>query len=280
MGRITIREGGIQKYAAWLRRGEKSAETIAKYKRCARDFAAFAGKSELTRELTVAYKAEIAGRYTAAGANGMIAAVNSLLTFMGLRELKVSQLRVQRRLFTPPERELKRPEFERLVASAESGGNSRMALVLRTMLATGIRVGELKFITVEAARAGRTEIRLKGKIRGLLLQPRLCSLILRYAKANGVESGAVFVTRSGKPLDRSNVWRGMKALARRAGIPPEKVFPHNLRHLFARIFFSKIPNLAALADVMGHSDVNTTRIYTATSSDELRRQLESLKLVL
>jgi integrase len=288
MAQTTIPAGRLEDFAAQLYREEKSTATVEKYLRYARIFIQFtmdggrwaAGEASLTKDAVIAYKAYIAGRYSAVGANGMLAAVNSFLRFLGRAELRVSPLKIQRRLFLSAERVLKRPEFERLVAAAERFGNARMALVLRTMLATGIRVGELPFITVEAARAGQTEIRLKGKIREVFLQPKLCGLLLEYAKRRGVAKGPVFVTRGGKALDRFAVWRGMKALARAAGVEAKKVFPHNLRHLFAWIFYRKIPNLAALADVMGHSDVNTTRIYTAISGAECRRRLESLRLIL
>ncbi|MDR3310058.1 MAG: tyrosine-type recombinase/integrase [Oscillospiraceae bacterium] len=280
MKRMTITAGTRAGFSAELRRGEKSAATVEKYLRYARRFSSELCGAELTKDAVIAYKARVAERYTAAGANGMIAAVNSLLVYLGRADLRVSPLKVQRRLFSPPERELNRGEFERLVAVTERGGDARLSLALRTMFATGIRVGELRFVTVEAARGGRTEIRLKGKIRELFLQPKLCKLLLGYAKRRGIASGSVFVTRSGKPIDRFAVWRGMKRLGRLAGVAAAKVFPHNLRHLFARIFYAKIPNLAALADVMGHSDVNTTRIYTASSGAELRRQLDSLRLIL
>jgi site-specific recombinase XerD len=269
----------LEGYAAQLCREEKSAATVEKYCRYARIFLQLTAGDGITRDAVIAYKAHIAERYTAAGANGMLAAVNSFLGYLGRSDLKVAPLKIQRRVFVLPERELKRPEFDRLVTSAERVGNARMALVLRTLLATGIRVGELKYITVEAAKTGGTEVRLKGKIRELILQPKLCTLLLDYAKKRKIQSGCVFITRSGRPLDRFAVWRGMKALGRLAGVAAKKVFPHNLRHLFAKIFYAKIPNLAALADIMGHSDVNTTRIYTATSGAEWRRQLDSLRLI-
>ncbi|MDR2421697.1 MAG: tyrosine-type recombinase/integrase [Oscillospiraceae bacterium] len=267
-------------FAEHLRRAEKSAETVSKYARYARAFASFAGGAPVTKELAVEWKSGVSEKYSAAGANGMIAAVNSFLRYLGLGELRVSSLKVQRRAFLPGDRELLRAETERLIQTAEREGKPGLALAIRVMLATGARVSELKYITVEAARNGGVEIRLKGKTRELFLQPKLCLRLLRYAAGRGITSGRIFLTRSGAPVDRHTIWREMKALCAKAGVAAEKVFPHNLRKLFARTFFSRFPNLAALADVLGHSDVNTTRIYTAETAETHRRRLAALPLPL
>ncbi|MDR1329064.1 MAG: tyrosine-type recombinase/integrase [Oscillospiraceae bacterium] len=266
-------------YAEHLRREEKSSETISKYTRYAGAFAGFSD-GEITRDVAIAWKQTVTSRYSAAGANGMIAAVNSFLNYLGLGELKISSLKIQRKTFLPEEKELSRNETESLIKAAEHEGKSNIALAIRVLLATGARVSELQYITVEAAQTGRAEIRLKGKTRELFLQPKLCRALLARAKSAGITSGPIFVTRTGKPIDRHRIWREMKALGAKAGVLASRVFPHNLRRLFARTFFAKFPNLAALADVLGHSDVNTTRIYTAETAETHRKRLESLHLLL
>jgi integrase len=257
----------------YLRYAGRFTQMMTQDKQCETDNA-------LTKEYVIAYKTHVATRYTAAGANGMLAAVNSFLVFLGRGDLRVAPLKVQRRLLLPSEKELRRSDFARLAETAERMGKTRVALVMRTMLATGIRVGELKFITVEAAKTGHTEIRHKGKTREIFLPKKLCKLLLGYAKKLEITGGTVFVTRTAKPIDRFSVWRGMKQIGKLAGVAATKVFPHNLRRLFARTFFAKFPNIAELADIMGHSDVNTTRIYTATTGAEFREHLEALNLLL
>jgi integrase len=275
----TIREEHIRGYRRQLECQEKSPATVAKYTRGARAFADWLGESTLTKEAVIAYKEQLAGRHTAAGGNGALAAVNGLLNFLGRPNLKVKPFKVQRGAFLSPERELGRAEFDRLLQAAERRGKSRLALVMQTIFATGIRVSELRFITVETATCGRAEIRLKGKTRTIILPTKLRQKLKHYAREKGVESGPIFVTRGGKPLDRSNIWHEMKRLCALAKVSAKKVFPHNLRHLFARTYFKKSPNLAELADLLGHSDVNTTRIYTATSGAEYQKRLDALGLV-
>jgi integrase len=269
----------LAEFAAHLRREEKAEGTVEKYERYARAFAGFVGDSPLTKELAVEWKQSVAEHYTAVGANGILAAANSLLTYLERTDLKLTRLKVQRKLFVEPERELKRPDFEHLAATAENIGKTRLALVMRTMFATGIRVGELRYITVEAAQTGQAEISLKGKTRTIFLPTKLCELLFDYAKKRKISSGTIFVTKRGNPLDRHAIWSGMKKLAKAAGVLAKKVFPHNLRRLFARTYYENIPNLTELADIMGHSDVNTTRIYTATTGAEFRKRLDSLNLV-
>lgn len=269
----------IAEFGLYLYRQEKSEATIEKYTRYARSFAAFLGGDPPARDGVIAFKAHIGASYTAAGANGMLAAVNSLLSFLGMAELRVRLFRTQRRLFAAREKELSRPELERLIIHAQSRGKERLVLLLRTLFATGIRVSELRFITVEALACGRADIRLKGKTRTIFLPAKLCRLLERYARRRGIAAGAVFVSRHGNPLDRSNIWREMKALCARANVPATKVFPHSLRHLFARTYYGKMRDLVELAGLMGHSDVNTTRIYAASSGAECRKRLESLCLI-
>lgn len=277
----TVTTETLREYAEHLRREDKSPATIDKYTRYARSFAAFAGLEPVTNDTALAFKEHLAkSKYTASGANGVIAAVNSLLSFMGLRGLLLKPFRVQRRFTVQTDRELNRSELERLVDTAEKRGRLRVSLVMQTMFATGARVSELRFITVECLSAGKTDIRLKGKTRTVFLPTKLCAKLRAYAKERGITSGPVFVTRGGKPLDRSNIWAEMKALCKLAGVKASKVFPHNLRHLFARTYYRKTRNLAELADVLGHSDVNTTRIYTAVSGDTYRKRLDSMHLIL
>ena len=279
MKSIVLTPSLLAEYADSLRHSEKSPATIVKYGRYARAFAEFAAGEPVTRNTVLEFKASIAGQYTASGANGMLAAVNRLLEFLGTPGLKVGLLRVQQRLCIPAERELSRAELERLMAAAECRDDGRLALVLQTLFATGARVSELQFFTFESAVYGSVEIRLKGKIRTVFLPTKLCMKLLSYAGSQGITAGPVFVTRTGKPLDRSNIWKAMKALCSAAGVDPAKVFPHNLRRLFARVYYGRIPSLAELADVLGHSRVDTTRLYTATTDAEYRKKLDALMLV-
>ena len=270
----------LNAFADSLRHDEKSAATIVKYTRYARMFADFACGQALSRDMVLAFKESIANSYTAAGANGMLTAINCLMDFLQQPGLKVSLLRVQRRLCIPVERELSRDELERLMAAAESRDDGRLVLILQTLFATGARVSELPFFTYEAVCHGSVEIRLKGKIRFVFLPTMLCEKLLSYAKRQSLTSGPVFVTRTGKPLDRTNIWKSMKALCDDAEVDPAKVLPHNLRRLFARVYYGRIPSLAELADVLGHSRVDTTRLYTATTDAEYRKKLDELMLVM
>ncbi|MCL1828461.1 MAG: tyrosine-type recombinase/integrase [Oscillospiraceae bacterium] len=265
----------ITEYETELKREEKSSATIEKYLRYAKAFLLSLGGDTLTKDAVITWKQAVTARYTAAGANGMITAVNSFLKFLGRTDLRVMQLRVRRICIVRPERELCRRDLERLLSAAERKGKASLSLVMRTMFATGIRVSELRYITVESARAKEAEIRLKGKIRTILLPKKLCVRLLRHAMEGKITSGAIFLSRGGKPLDRFSVWRGMKLLGAAAGVAKSKVFPHNLRRLFARTFYHFTRNLAELADVLGHSDINTTRIYTAATGAQLRRRLDS-----
>lgn len=258
---------------------ERSAATIEKYMRDVRRFARFVGKRPLVKQIVLAYKGKLAGRYTAASANSMLAAVNALLRYLGWHDLCVKQYKLQRQVYMPEEKELTRAEYERLVNTAWDRGNERLGLILQTICATGIRISELTFITVEAARAGEAIVRCKGKTRTVLLVEELREMLIRYARQQGLSAGPVFVTRSDRPVSRTAVWRDMKTLCRAADVPPEKVFPHNLRHLFARTFYAAEKDIAKLADILGHSSIDTTRIYVATTGAEHRRRMESLHLI-
>ena len=270
--------GTLLRFEAQLRQDEKSAATIEKYLRYARMFAECIHNVELTKEAVVAWKADMASRYTATGTNGMITAVNSFLRFLGRGDLRVTTLRVQRQTLSQTERQLQQGELNRLIQTAERQNKHQLALMLQTFASTGIRVSELPYITAEAAESGFAEIMLKGKVRTIILPKKLCKKLLHYAKCSSITSGAIFLSKSGKPIDRFTVWRWMKGLCASAGVAAQKVFPHNLRKLFARLFYAKTKSLADLADILGHSDINTTRIYSAPTSGYLRGILDRLNL--
>lgn len=269
----------IAAYGRSLRREEHAPGTIEKYLRDVRAFAAWLDGRAATQELAAEWKGHLLSTGHAPGTvNSMLAALNGLFRFLGW-DIRVKFLKVQRRLFRDQSRELTREEFDLLVSTAKSSGKERLALLMETICATGVRVSEVRYLTVEAAQQGRAEISLKGKIRVILLTNKLCRKLLKYARKNKIASGEIFITRSGKSLGRRQIWAEMKALCRAAGVAPEKVYPHNLRHLFARIFYKSCKDIARLADVLGHSSIETTRIYLVTTGAEHTRQLERLRLV-
>lgn len=269
----------IAAYGRSLRREEHAPGTIEKYLRDVRAFAAWLDGRAATQELAAEWKGHLLSTGHAPGTvNSMLAALNGLFRFLGW-DIRVKFLKVQRRLFRDQSRELTREEFDLLVSTAKSSGKERLALLMETICATGVRVSEVRYLTVEAAQQGRAEISLKGKIRVILLTNKLCRKLLKYARKNKIASGEIFITRSGKSLGRRQIWAEMKALCRAAGVAPEKVYPHNLRRLFARIFYKSCKDIARLADVLGHSSIETTRIYLVTTGAEHTRQLERLRLV-
>ena len=268
------------RFATHLRLEEKSPATIEKYARDVRAFAAYAGGREVDKALVLAYKSALLDRYTVTSANSMLAAVNAFFRFCGWSHLTVKQFRVQREAFCTEEKELTRQEYVRLVSTAERRGDERLSLILQTICGTGIRVSELPFVTVEAVKQGETRVNCKGKTRRIFLVPELRKKLLTYIKKQGIGQGCVFVTRSGRPLDRTRIWRAMKALCEMAKVAPGKVFPHNLRHLFARIFYSMQKDIVTLADLLGHASINTTRIYVTTTAAEHKRKMQGMHLIL
>lgn len=270
----------LEEFRSYLIDQERSAATIEKYMRDVQSFARYAAGVPLTKQLVLAYKAELGQRYAVASANSMLAALNVLLRYLGWYNLCVKQFKIQRQNYTSEEKELTRAEYERLVATAHRQGSDRLCLILQTICATGIRVSELSAITVEAVRRGEALVRCKGKSRTVFMVKKLRTLLLDYAKVRGITMGPVFITRSGRPVSRTAVWRDMKALCLAANVSPEKVFPHNLRHLFARTFYGVEKDIAKLADILGHSSIDTTRIYIATTGAEHRRRMETLRLIL
>lgn len=270
----------IVKFGQRLAAEEKSAATVEKYLRDVAAFAAYIGGRGIDKCAVLAYKEHLVGRYAPSSVNSILSSLNSFFSYCEWFELRVRALKIQRCVFADKERELTKDEYRRLVRAARCCGRERIGLVMQTLCACGIRVSELKYITVEAVQKGHTVIRGKGKIRRIFLPESLCRMLLRYTGKNKITGGAVFVTKNGNPLDRSNIWNEMKKLCESAGVAPEKVFPHNLRHLFARTYYSIEKDIVRLADILGHSSVNTTRIYTMESGDIHRRQIDKLGLLL
>lgn len=270
----------ISNFKKHLIEQERSPYTIAKYIHDAKVFLEFADKRTINKELVIDFKSFLGERYATSSANSMLAAVNHFLKFIGFAELMVRPFKIQRALFVPEEKELRRNEYLRLIEAAKQQKNERLMLIVETICATGIRISELKFITVESVETGRAEIKCKGKLRTVFLPLQLCELLKKYIQKQKITAGAVFITRNGKQLDRSNIWRDMKKLCGLTIVSPQKVFPHNLRHLFARTYYSLEKDLSRLADILGHSNVNTTRIYTIESGRTHARQIERLNLVI
>ena len=259
---------------------ERAPGTVAKYLRDLEAFCRWLGDRPVTRETAAAWKTYLLdGGRAPVTVNSMVAALNGLFAFLGW-DCRVRFLRIQRRVFRDQARELNREEYSRLVQAARDRGRDRLALLMETVCSTGIRVGEVPYITVEAARQGRAEIALKGKIRVILLPGKLCRKLLKHAAQKKIASGEIFITRSGRSLSRKQIWAEMKTLCGLAGVGAEKVFPHNLRHLFARTFYRTCRDVVRLADVLGHSSIETTRIYLLTTGTEYCRQLEKLALIL
>ena len=271
----------IISFQDYLVKEEKRTATIEKYVRDVTAFIDFVGKEPITKETVISYKQHLLDKqYATRSVNSMLASVNSLLAYLGWADLKVKSLKVQQQLFCPDEKELTKAEYERLCRTALEKQNERLYLILQTICSTGIRVSELVFITAEAVRSGKAIISLKGKMRSVFLPKDLQKKLLRYMREQNIREGPVFVGRQGRPVSRFHIWREMKGLCEEAEVDPRKVFPHNLRHLFARIFYSLEKDIAKLSDVLGHSNINTTRIYIASSGAEHRKCLERMHLVI
>lgn len=268
----------IREFATHLYREEKSAATQEKYLRDAHEFFAYVGDAEITKELVVAWKKHLVEHgYAVRSINSMLASVNSLLNFLGLPGCKAKNVRLQQQTFCTEDKELTKAEYLRLLEASRN--NEQLNLVIQTICGTGIRVSELRFFTVEAVRHGEVTVDCKSKTRTILVPGKLKNMLLNYAKRKHIETGAIFVSRTGKPLNRSNIWAAMKKLCETAGVKATKVFPHNLRKLFARTFYGIEKDIAKLADILGHSSINTTRIYIMSTGIEHRRKIERLGLV-
>ena len=270
----------INSFKNHLIENEKATATIEKYMRDIHLFVEYATDKPLDKPLVLEYKTSLEQTYAIRSANSMLAALNSFFRFLGWSDLCVKQFKVQKETYCSEEKELTKAEYTALVRTAERKKNERLSLVVQTICGTGIRVSELQSITVEAVRKGEAIVSCKGKTRKIFIVKALQKKLLRYAIEQGITTGVLFVTKSGKPLNRSNIWRQMKDLCEQAGVSPGKVFPHNLRHLFARTFYGIEKDIAKLADILGHSNINTTRIYIITTGAEHQRRMENMRLII
>lgn len=259
---------------------ERSAATVEKYIRDISAFSNYADGAEITKETVIAYKKHLQDSYAVRSVNSMLASINSLFAFLGWHDLKVKSIKLQQQIYCPEEKELTKAEYTRLCRTAERKHNERLNLILQTICGTGIRVSELQYITVEAVKQGEATVSCKAKTRSVFIVKELQKKLLRYAQSHGIKTGCIFITRTGKPMSRTNIWREMKNLCLEAEVSPTKVFPHNLRHLFARVFYGIEKDIAKLADVLGHSSINTTRIYIISTGTEHRKRMENMRLVI
>ena len=277
---MTITMLDLNEFAAALRMDEKSAGTIEKYLADAGKFVTWLNGRELTKDETLHWKEHLSNTgLSPTSVNGKLSALNALLGYKGREDCRVKFLKVQRRTFRDPQREMTRAEFDRLLAAARKNGDVRMFMLMETIVATGIRVSELQYITVEAVKAGQAIVHLKGKVRQILIPDKLAKKLQKYAEEKKISTGAIFITRNGTPMNRKHIWSKMKKLCKEAGVDSTKVFPHNLRHLFARTHYQRYHDIATLADVLGHSSIETTRIYLITTGLEFAKQLDDLQLV-
>ncbi len=271
----------ITQFEKHLQMEEKSRATIEKYLRDVTAFMMFLNGNELSKETAISYKQNlIENGYAIRSINSIIASLNSLFTFLNRHDCKIKSIKLQRQIYCPEEKELTKAEYIRLVNTAKKQGNERLCLIIQTICGTGIRVSELQFITVEAIKRGEAIVSLKVKTRSVFIIKELQKKLLRYCREQEIKQGCIFITRTGKPMSRCNIWREMKSLCEQANVNPNKVFPHNLRHLFARVFYSIEKDIAKLADILGHSSINTTRIYIITTGDEHRRRMEKMRLII
>ena len=280
MSRRKITENIISSFEKHLSEQEKSPSTIEKYIRDVRAFSVFTKNSEITKETVIAYKKHLQENYAVRSVNSMLASINSLFSFLGWHGVNVKSLKLQQQVFCPEEKELTKAEYSRLCTAAKRKHNERLNLILQTICGTGIRVSELQYITVEAIRLGEAVVNCKAKTRSVFIVKELKQKLLCYAAEQNIKSGMIFVTRTGKPISRTNIWREMKALCKEANVNPQKVFPHNLRHLFARVFYGIEKDIAKLADILGHSSINTTRIYIISTGTEHRKKMENMRLIM
>lgn len=267
-------------FQRYMEEEEKSSATIEKYERDVRKFLSFQNGREISKTLTLEYKEYLIQNYAVSSVNSMLAAMNSFLRFIRMAHCCVKQLKVQRQVYCMAENELTKAEYIRLVKAAREKKNRRLSLILETICGTGIRVSELKYITTEAAKKGKAVVTCKNKTRVVLLPVQLQKKLRQYAKEKNIFTGSLFITRTGREMNRCNIWKEMKLLCEKAKVLPGKVFPHNLRHLFARTFYKIEHDIVKLADLLGHSSINTTRIYTVATGKEHRQKLEEMSLIL
>lgn len=275
-----LTEKQITAFTTYLKNEEKSKNTIEKYIRDVKAFFIYMNDAEITKEAVISYKNKLLSEnYAIRSINSMLASLNSLFSFLHWNDLKVKSIKIQQQIYCSKEKELNKAEYLRLVNTAKQKGNERLNLLIQTICGTGIRVSELQYITVEAVKCGKAIVSLKGKTRVVFIVRDLQKKLLRYAAEQKISSGTIFITRNGNPISRTNIWREMKNLCEQASVNPQKVFPHNLRHLFARTFYGIEKDIAKLADILGHSSINTTRIYIITTDDEHRQRMENMQLM-
>jgi len=269
----------IKSFNDYLINEEKATATINKYLHDLGEFQTWLGEQELSKVAVLAYKSYLCEQYAPASVNAAISSLNSFFNFMEWYDLRVKNLKIQKQIFASTDKELTKAEYERLLQAAKQKKNERLYLLMQTICSTGIRVSEVQYVTVEAVARGVAEINCKGKRRQVFLPKQLCQILKQYIKEQKIKSGAVFVTKNGNPLDRSNIWSDMKKLCKAANVSEKKVFPHNLRHLFARTYYSLQKDIVRLADILGHSSMNTTRVYTMETGEIHRRQIQKLGLL-
>lgn len=276
---IKITDKLLKSYIEYLREQEKSISTIQSYQRELFSLKMYLDEGKVTKEKLIDYKAMIATQYKPSSCNVAISAINNFLRYVGREDLFIKPLKVQTQIFESKDKELSKSDYNKLVRAATLNGDERTALAIQTICATGIRVSELQFITIEALKQGQAQVNNKGKNRIVFIPKTLSNLLKKYVINHNIASGPIFVTRNNKPLDRSNLWKSMKQLCSVAGVKPSKVYPHNLRHLFARTYHEQQKDIGRLADILGHSNINTTRIYTRESETVFAKQIEGLNLV-
>lgn len=269
----------IKRFKAYLYEEEKSENTIKKYIRDVRAFCGWLGEAAADKAKVLEYKHGLCESYAPKSVNSMLSSLNAFFEFTERHDLKVKILKIQRQIFADRSKELTKSEYERLLTAAEERKNERLYYLMQTIASTGLRVSEIKYVTVDAVKNGQAVIRCKGKIRQVFLPKKLCKMLKGYIKSQKIKSGAVFVTKSGRTLDRCAIWKMMKKLCESAGVAKEKVFPHNFRHLFARTYYSLQKDIVRLADILGHSSINTTRIYTLECGEVHRMQIQKLGLL-
>lgn len=275
----TITRDLIENFENYLINEEKASATLEKYMRDIKAFFEWVSGAEIDKRKVLDYKEYLIGKVAPASVNSVLSSLNSFFKFNNWHELKVKMLKIQKQIFAQKDKELSKAEYERLLDAAKAKNNERLYLLMQAICSSGIRVSELQYITVDAIKLRKATINCKGKMRIVILPKELCRMLTEYAKTKKITSGSVFVTKTGKPLDRSTIWKMMKALCESARVSKNKVFPHNLRHLFARTFYTLQNDIVRLADILGHSSVNTTRIYTMESGETHRRQIQQLGLL-
>lgn len=278
---VKVTEELLYEYQTYLEDEERSAATVDKYIRDVRAFVKYLGEEQTIDGGKVRkYKQFLREQYKTSSANSMLAALNSFLLFAGREKWRVKLFKIQQVQYCRPEKEITEKDYEKLVQAARRNGEVMMSMLIQTIGSTGIRISELKFITVESLMTGRAEIYNKGKSRVVLLPAALSKMLKKYCREAGIASGSIFITKHGNPLDRSNVSKKMKQLGKKAGVDTTKIFPHNLRHLFAKVFYNVEKDVIRLMDLLGHSSISTTRLYTMTTEEQPRRQMARMNMVL